>query len=46
MVLTYKDGFVQIVKEAGLISPFEDGCLASIASIMEDELNKLGEKLG
>ena len=38
--------FVQIVKEAGLISPFEDGCLASIASIMEDELNKLGEKLG
>lgn len=37
--------FVQIVKEAGLISPFEDGCLASIASVMEDELNKLEEKL-
>ena len=37
--------FTQIVKEANLISPFEDGCLSSIASCMEDNLNQLEKEL-
>ena len=32
--------FVSLVKEAGLISPFEDGCLEKVAKAMENELNK------
>lgn len=37
--------FTQIVKEANLISPFEDGSLKRIASVMKDNLDKLNESL-
>ena len=35
--------FTEIVKEAGLISPFEKGCLSDVAKYMEIELGKIDD---
>lgn len=35
--------FVELVKEAGLISPFEDGCVSSIVTNMRKELEKIDD---
>lgn len=37
--------FVEVVKEAKLISPFEDGCLKSIADTMLGEIEKIGGRI-
>ena len=35
--------FLGLVKEAGLISPFEDGCLTDVAKTMEEELDQVDD---
>ncbi|MDF2535830.1 MAG: oligoendopeptidase, partial [Bacillales bacterium] len=36
--------FLGLVNEAKLISPFEDGCLASVVIVLEDYLNKIDDQ--
>lgn len=36
--------FTQLVKEAGLISPFEEGCVESVIGTIEDYLNSLDDQ--
>ena len=36
--------FLGLVKEAKLISPFEDGCLESVVTVLEDYLNGIKDK--
>ena len=36
--------FVEIVKEAHLKVPFEDGCLKEVASVMKEELDKINDE--
>jgi len=36
--------FTGLVKEAGLISPFEDGCVESVVGVIEDYLNSIDDK--
>ena len=36
--------FVQIVKEANLKVPFEDGCLKEVAAVMKEELDKYNDE--
>lgn len=36
--------FLELVKEAKLISPFEDGCLASVVTVLEEYLNGIDDQ--
>jgi len=36
--------FVHLVKEANLISPFEDGCVESVVGVIEEWLNSVNDK--
>ena len=35
--------FTNLVKEAGLISPFEEGCVESVVGVIEDYLNSIDD---
>ncbi|MOA66222.1 hypothetical protein D3C78_1929020 [compost metagenome] len=35
--------FLELVKEAKLISPFEDGCVASVIDVIENWLNTVDD---